>query len=167
MNMKKLLIISIIAIFMIGIMAGSVDAAHTFHKGKYKLTVTNKQYKKLTNGIADGYEVSKKVGFRWKKVYKYKTVKVGKIRSYYNNRDKLLGSKVIKNNYKKGKVIYQTSKFGKKHYTNTGYYQDWIFYKKIRYYKGVKKDNVYMGAQKNFWNPNKVQLVLSYDSEVW
>ena len=60
MNSKKLIVILILAIFCAGMVMGTASASHTFHKGKYKLTVTDKQYKKLKK--TEGYAVCKKVG---------------------------------------------------------------------------------------------------------
>ena len=60
MNTKKLIVILILAIFCAGMVMGTASASHTFHKGKYKLTVTDKQYKKLKK--TEGYAVCKKVG---------------------------------------------------------------------------------------------------------
>lgn len=47
MNKKKILVILILCIFCVGITIGSASASHTFHKGKYKITVSENQYKKL------------------------------------------------------------------------------------------------------------------------
>ena len=77
MNKKKLLVIAILCIFCVGMAIGSASASHTFHKGKYKITVSDNQYKKLKK--IDGYGVSKKVGTvkktKWvtKKVKTYET----------------------------------------------------------------------------------------------
>ena len=60
MNKKRMIILIILCIFTVGMIMGAASASHTFHKGKYKLTVSNNQYKKLKK--TDQYMVSKKVG---------------------------------------------------------------------------------------------------------
>ena len=85
MNNKKLLVLIILAIFCVGMVIGTVSASHTFKSGKYKITLTDKQYKKLkkaTNG--DYYGVTKKTGkYKTYKVPKYKTKKVTKYKWKY------------------------------------------------------------------------------------
>jgi len=48
MNKKQKLAIIILSIFIIGMCIGAADAAHTVKKGKTKVKITNKEYKKLT-----------------------------------------------------------------------------------------------------------------------
>jgi len=60
MNKKKIIVIAILCIFCIGMVMGAASASHTFKKGKYKITISDKQYKKLKK--YDGYAISKKVG---------------------------------------------------------------------------------------------------------
>lgn len=64
-TMKKMqkLTILVLALFIIGMSIGAVDATHTVKKGNYKVTLTNAEYKKLTT-----YET------KYKTVQKTKTV---------------------------------------------------------------------------------------------
>ena len=47
MNMKKTIILTILAIFVVGMIIGAADAAHTIKYGKYKVKISDKEYKKL------------------------------------------------------------------------------------------------------------------------
>lgn len=89
MNKKKILIIAVLCIFCVGMVMGPVSASHTFYKGKYKITVSNKQYKKLKK--VDGYAVSKKVGTVKKTVWVTKKVKT--YESWINSKGELYKSK--------------------------------------------------------------------------
>jgi len=78
MTHKKMIIITILTIFIIGMCLSPVTASHTFKVGKYKATVSDKQYKKLkkvSKNEDDYYSVSVKTKNTYKvKKYKYKTV---------------------------------------------------------------------------------------------
>ena len=89
MNSKRLLVLLILAIFCVGMVMGCASASHTFHKGKYKITVSNKQYKKLKK--IDGYGISKKVGT--KKTKKWVTKKVKTYESWVDSDGYLYKSK--------------------------------------------------------------------------
>lgn len=80
MNMKKILVLTIIAIFVVGMCITAADATHTVTKGKYKVKITNKEYKKLTKTQTKYKTVTKT-----RKVEKTKTkeIEVTKIK-YYN-----------------------------------------------------------------------------------
>ena len=71
MNSKRLLVLLILAIFCVGMVMGCASASHTFHKGKYKVTVSDKTYNKIKKGKKI---LIKKVGT--KKVKKWKTKKM-------------------------------------------------------------------------------------------
>ena len=73
MNKNRLILAVLLSIFLMGMVLAPVTASHTFHKGKYKITVSNKQYKKLKK--VDGYAVSKKVGTVKKTVWVTKKMK--------------------------------------------------------------------------------------------
>lgn len=78
MTHKKMIIITILTIFIIGMCLSPVTASHTFQVGKYKATVSDKQYKKLKKASKnedDYYSVSVKTKNTYKfKKYKYKTI---------------------------------------------------------------------------------------------
>ena len=135
MNKKKILVITILCIFCIGMVMGAVSASHTFKKGKYKLTVSDKQYKKLKT--KDQYHVSKKVGTV--KKTKWVTKKVKTYETWIDSNGYLYKSKSW-NPYKK--VGYK-AKYLK---SVTKYYSDgditWEYYKVP---KTVKKP-VYLAA---------------------
>ena len=77
---KKLLILIILSIFILGMVIGVASASHTYKVGKYKITVTDKQYQKLKKAQnGSSYWITKKTGKYHKyKAPKYKTVKVKK-----------------------------------------------------------------------------------------
>lgn len=50
MNKKKILILVILTIFIVGMVMGAASASHTFKKGKYKAKVSDKTYKQIKNG---------------------------------------------------------------------------------------------------------------------
>lgn len=60
MNKKQQLAIIILSIFIIGICIGAADAAHSVKKGKYKVKLTKKEYKKLTSYKTEYKNVTKK-----------------------------------------------------------------------------------------------------------
>lgn len=66
--MQKIAII-ILSIFIIGMFIGAADAAHTVTKGKIKVKITNKEYKKLTATKTEYKTVTKT-----RQVTKYKNV---------------------------------------------------------------------------------------------
>lgn len=80
MNMKKILTITILMIFVMGMCISAADAAHTIKYGKYKVKISNKEYKKLNQ-----YETKYKTVTKTRTVEKTKTkeVEVTKTR-YYN-----------------------------------------------------------------------------------
>lgn len=47
MRYKKFMIILILLIFTTGMIMGTASASHTFKAGKYKCTISDKQYKKM------------------------------------------------------------------------------------------------------------------------
>ena len=69
MNKKQKLAIIILSIFIIGMCIGAADAAHTVKKGKTKVKITNKEYKKLTS-----YKTEYKKVNKTRQVTKYKNV---------------------------------------------------------------------------------------------
>ena len=82
MDKKKILIILVLSIFVVGMVMGAASASHTFKKGKYKVTVSDKTYKQIKKGDK---VVVKKVGTKKVKVQKYKTKKVTKYKWKYKN----------------------------------------------------------------------------------
>ena len=77
MNTKKIIFLSILFIFIVGMTLAPASASHTFKVGKYKATVSDKQYNKLKkakkNNKYYSVEVKTKNTYKVKK-YKYKTV---------------------------------------------------------------------------------------------
>ena len=94
MKYKKMIIILVLLIFTVGMIMGAASAGHTFKKGKYKCTVSNKEY----NKIKKGWEVTKKVGT--KKVTKWKTKKMKTYESWCDS-DGLIYKSKYWNPYKK------------------------------------------------------------------
>lgn len=87
MKNKKIILLLILTIFLIGMLCGSAAASHTFKAGKYKGTISDSKYnslkKKAKKGKAveytfktDQYKTYKEPKYKTvkKKVWKYKTV---------------------------------------------------------------------------------------------
>ncbi len=70
-NKKTVLILIILSIFTIGLLCGSCTASKTFHKGKYKVTISDSKWKKIKKGQL----FSKKVGTKKKTVWVTKKMK--------------------------------------------------------------------------------------------
>ena len=154
MNLKKLVIITLISLFALGVLCGTASASHTFHKGKYKLTVTDKQYKKLKT--IDRYEVFKKVGYKTKTIYKYKCVKVARIKIY---KDKKFSIKKYADPYKKYKTVDKPVKIRKQGTT-------WVYYTyKIHKVPVKHKEAIYMQATRSPWD-HKIWVNLYKDSDL-
>lgn len=47
MKHKKIIILLVLLIFVVGMTVGAASASHTYHKKGYKFKVSNKQYKKI------------------------------------------------------------------------------------------------------------------------
>ena len=168
LKMKKIIILSLICLFALGILCGAASASHTFKKGGYKMKVTDKQYKKLKKSKAIyGKYIQKKVGTKKKAKYTYKTVKTETFRSYYDKEGWYKGCKVIThhNGYwsnSKAKWVgcsYKTVT----HYNSDGsYYEDEIEYDKWRF-TSYKKVGIWMLAGKDArYGDSKIHVSL-YD----
>ena len=78
MNKKKILLLLILSIFIVGMVLSPASASHTFKIGKYKATVSDKKYKKMKSDAKKGKKVlvTLKTGkYKTYKKPKYKTVK--------------------------------------------------------------------------------------------
>lgn len=82
MNHKRLVIILILAIFVVGMTMGSAAAGHTYNKKGYKFTVSNNQYKKIQYIKKHKYDSPKKMG-KHKVWFKVKTNKYYKKKPVY------------------------------------------------------------------------------------
>lgn len=96
MNKKQKIAVAVLLLFTLGMIIGAADAAHTVTKGKTKVKITNKEYKKLTS-----YKTEYETVTKTRTVTKYKTVEktknvtktnpvtktrtVNKTRIYYEN----------------------------------------------------------------------------------
>ena len=108
MNMKKIIIITLITIFALGILCGAAEASHTFKKGGYKMKVTDKQYNKLKKSSPySGYYIQKKVGKKTRKTYKYKTVKTETYREYFDKNGNYKGCRVFTHHQVTGRTLMQ------------------------------------------------------------
>ena len=83
MNKKQKLAILILSIFIIGICIGAADAAHTVTKGKNKVKISSKEYKKLTATTTKYKNVTKT-----RTVTKYKNVTKTRTVTKYNTVEK-------------------------------------------------------------------------------
>ena len=91
MNRRKILVLSILVIFCIGMTLGAASASHTFKSGKYKGTISDKQYKKLQNAKKKGKEK-----LVYGKTKQYKTYKIPK----FDKNGKKVGYKKVKSRVK-------------------------------------------------------------------
>lgn len=90
MNKKKILILVILSIFVVGMVMGAASASHTFKKGKYKVKVSDKTYKQIKNGKKI---FVKKVGTKTKKSTYTKKIKTYDLKK---NPKKIKNGKFIK-----------------------------------------------------------------------
>lgn len=165
MNFKKIIIITLISLFAIGIMMSAAEASHTFKKGGYKMKVTDKQYKKLKKSSPySDFFIQKKVGT--KKVNKKVKVKTRVWRYYYDSNGEYTGCDIFDYNNK----YFRSSKYTwcgatyktVKHYRADGTlkYEDEITYSKFKY---KTKKNIWMLAGKDArYGDSKIHVEL-YD----
>ena len=152
-NKQKILIILILSIFIVGMVMGAASASHTFKKGKYKVTVSDKTYKQIKKG--NKYLV-KKVGT--KKVTKWTTKKIKTHETWIDDEGNLYKS-ASWNPYKK---FGYKAKYVK---SETKYYSDgsitWEWYK----VPTTVKKPLYLKASAVFKDEShvtgKVKVVLS------
>jgi hypothetical protein len=111
MDNRKLLILIILSIFVVGMILAPASASHTYKCGKYKCKITNKQYKKLKKGKVGTWVSGKNVG---KKKFVLK---------FYDYGGNLLGKKTVK-------VKTSISKEGRNYYVATWYCKDGIIQEK-------------------------------------
>lgn len=154
MKLKKIIIITLITLFALGILCGAAEASHTFKKGGYKMKVTDKQYNKLKKSSPySGYHIQKKVGTKTKNTYNYKTVRTETFRSYFDKNGNYKGCRVFTHhkgywNNRNARWVGSTYK-QITHYNSDGsYFEDDITYDKWRFTKKVKK-NIWMAAMKD------------------
>lgn len=86
MKKRKILILVVLTIFVIGMTMSSVSASHTFKLGKYKGKLSDKKYKQLKNANKKGkYKrfVVKTGKYKTHKIPKYKKKKVTKYKWKY------------------------------------------------------------------------------------
>ena len=128
---------------------GGADASHTFKKGGYKMTVSNKEYEKLKNTDC-GY-IYKKVGYKKYKVkyvsghkkvktYKKKYAGVKKVvtcNTYWDSKKKTIKRaknrylQLMKQGYILGNIGYKVNYF-------TGEMRVYVkVYKKVKTYKKI------------------------------
>jgi hypothetical protein len=88
MENRKIILLLILSIFIIGMVLAPASASHTFKKGKYKVTVSDNTYKKIKQGKKG---LTKKVGY--KKVTEWTTKKVKTYESWVDNDGNLIKSK--------------------------------------------------------------------------
>ena len=108
MNKQKMLILTILVIFSVGMLMGSVTASKTYTFGKYKGTFSNNQISSVKTAIEFDYDkiVTVKTGKnvkykipKYKSKNKYKTVDVGKGKYTYGfllNKYTSKGWKIVK-----------------------------------------------------------------------
>lgn len=114
MNKKQKMTIIILSIFIVGMCIGAVDAAHTVKKGKYKVKISDKEYKKLTSYETKYKTVEKtKNVTKTKKVTKTKQVVKNKTetenRSAYIFRDNFTLYNNDSGHYEEYEITYNTS----------------------------------------------------------
>ena len=105
MNKKQKLAIIILSIFLLGMVIGAADAAHTVKKGKYKAKLSKKEYKKLTKTKTKYKTVTKtRTVEKTRPVTKSKTVKknrtVTKYKEEIRQNKTITYKRELKNNIK-------------------------------------------------------------------
>ena len=134
MNHIKIVMILILFIFSVGMIMGTASASHTFQKGKYKVTISDKKYNKLKNNFKSYH---KKVGS--KKIKKWVNKK---IKTYETWMDKYGNIYKTKSWNPYNKVGYN-AKYVK---SKTKYYDDgsitWDYFK----IKKTVKKSIYLHA---------------------
>lgn len=134
MNYKKIILLLILTIFITGMIIGATSASHTFKKGKYKVTISDKKYNKLKKNFKDYH---KKVGT--KKTKKWVTKKVKTFETWTDSNGNIYKTKSW-NPYNK---LGYNAKYVK---STTRYYSDgsitWEYYK----VKQTVKKSVYLHA---------------------
>lgn len=165
LNKKKLFILVLLSLFLVGIVMGTASAAHTIKYGKYKGTLSNSSFNKLKetyNGSGEYDQLSyciktkfykkfkvhiyknKKVkAYKW--VYKYRKISVG---HYYDN-----GDVEYDNYYPKTPKGYKKCgtyiKWNSQHTKVTNYNK---YKKKVAYYKTKKvKTGKYKTVKKRIY----------------
>jgi len=96
MSNKKIILLLILSIFIVGMVLSPANASHTFKMGKYSATISDKQYNTLKDKAKKGKSVSLNVKTGDYKTYKkpkYKTVKKKKWTYKTVLRSKLVFSK--------------------------------------------------------------------------
>ncbi len=169
MNKEKLVVLSILAIFCVGMTMGSAVAGHTYHEGDYTFTLSNTQYKQIKNHKVhyvyvktSSYKTIKVPKYKTKKVtkykWKYKTVKTEAFKPYTYKTVKLnsLG-KYYKNGWKKHSTGYKSYKNQKKY---LGY--NYVVLKKKVSYKVNKKVKV---GTKNIKVPVEAMVGIGGDGD--
>lgn len=168
MKMRKIITITLITVFAIGILCGAAEANDTFKKGGYKMKVTDKQYNKLKKSSPYScYHIQKKVGTKTKNTYTYKTVKTETFREYYDKNGNYKGCRVFTHhngywNKNNARWVGSTYKHKKCYNSDGSYYEYEITYDKWRFTKKVKK-NIWMAAVKDArYGDSKIHVEL-YD----
>ena len=166
MNLKKLLIIAFVSLFAVGIMLGSVEASHTFKRGGYKATFSNKEYNKVKNDPENMYYSVKQVKKGTKK-YWYKTDKLNTYREYYDKNGKYKGWKyfihthhLYENKYCDA-VVKEWQKTVKHKNSDGSYYVDYIDYEKYRF-KKYKTPNKFIVLGKFGGKKIRAKLMTTY-----
>ena len=140
---RKLLLLTLLSIFVLGMILTPVTASHTFKKGKYKVKISDKTYNSL----------KKNGGFVQLPTGKYKTVKVPKYKTIWKYKNVLTGedwwngddytTEEYSDNYYWGHNWKYYGSFSKEYKDNTGdlyhvkYYTK--FKKKVKVEVGTKK----------------------------
>lgn len=82
MNYRRIAIVLVLLIFVVGMTMGAASASHTYHKKGYKFTVSNSQYKKIKYVKKHKYDSPKKMS-KHKVFFKVKTNKFYKNKRVY------------------------------------------------------------------------------------
>ena len=88
---KKILLLIILSIFIVGMVMGAASASHTFKKGKYKITISNKEYNLIKKDKR--YTHTHKWTGKYKKVKTWKTKKMKTYESWIDSDGYLYKSK--------------------------------------------------------------------------
>lgn len=129
MDKKKILVLIILSVFVVGMVMGSATASHTFKSKGYKYTMSTKDVKKSKKYAKKyGSDSNHKKVSKTKNKYSYESLKVGKTYNAFGEKFKVL--KLVKKHSSSGvgdggytyKVKYYAKMNCKISYANGKYY---------------------------------------------
>lgn len=134
---KKILLLIILSIFIVGMVMGAASASHTFKDKGYKYKMSDSKYNKMKkNAKKEAKKRSKMLGHKTS-AYDSKHVKVTKTSKVYIAKNGKLNKKYIKQTFKKAKKGWKYIKTVDKGKTGYQIYKKTAHMNcKVEYYNG-------------------------------